>query len=166
MKYIKLFEAFEESFQPDDINVNITSTVVDILQDHIDDGLLDIECFTVGYKTLRDAGATHTDNSISLFILPHYHEHIEYKKNKTLDMESLIPYLKRVVEYVESEGRKVVISLQYRNYYKVPASSYDDIGMQLTPSVKEINLDRVEDIPDTHEYESIVMSFSKKETSK
>jgi len=151
MKYIKLFEDYKDSFYPDDINVDITSTVIDILQDQIDEGLYDIDCFTVGYETLKKVGATHTDNDISLFILPHYHEHINYDyNNKTgwlkLDMKSLMPYLERVSEYVKSEGRNVAISLHYRTTRN---------------KIKEIKVDRVEDIPmDNREYESISMSFS------
>lgn len=149
MKYIKLFEAYKESFYPDDINVNITSTVCDILQDQIDEGLYDINCFTVGYKTLKEVGATHTDNAIVLYILPHYHEHINYDYNiiyLKLDMKSLMPYLERVVSYVESEGRNVSFSLQFRTTRN---------------KMKEINVDKIEDIPmDTREYESISMAFS------
>lgn len=46
IKSFKLFES--ESYYQDDINVHITSSVIDIMQDFIDEGL-NISCFTVGY---------------------------------------------------------------------------------------------------------------------
>lgn len=155
IKSFKLFES--ESYYSDDINVELTSNVIDIMQDFIDEGL-NISCFTVGYYTLKKAGATYTDNDISLSIMSNSDGDTIYK---TLDFESLKPYLKRVCEYIESEGRHYVVSLQYRPRYK--KKKRGGYGYGLLEETDEFT--NIDDIPHTTEwneniyYESISFKF-------
>jgi hypothetical protein len=121
IKSFKLFES--ESYYSDDINVELTSNVIDILQDFIDEGL-NIECFTVGYITLKRAGVTFSDNDILLSIMANHEDDISYK---TLDFKSLKPYLKRVCEYMESEDRHYVVTLQYHTGKFGSMEQTDDI---------------------------------------
>ncbi len=136
---------FEKSFYSDDINVDITSNVIDILQDLIDDGL-NIQCFTIGYKTLKAAGATNTDNNIALFISANHNEAggdpnwtPEYRY---LDYNKLLPYLSRVIFYIEDEGRKVDANFQCRihkgNRQKVIFKELEDISNDDLNSMKLI----------------------------
>jgi len=143
IKSFKLFES--ESYYSDDINVELTSNVIDIMQDFIDEGL-NISCFTVGYYTLKKAGATYTDNDISLSIMSNSDGDTIYK---TLDFESLKPYLKRVCEYIESEGRHYVVSLQYRPMTKR--------GYGLLEETDEFT--NIDDIDENIKYESISFKF-------
>ena len=156
MKKIKSFKLFEnESYYSDDINVELTSNVIDILQDLIDDGL-NIKCFTIGYITLKEVGATQTDNDISLFILANHEDDITYK---TLDFKLLKPYLKRVCEYMESEGRHYVLNLQYRPRYKKRGG----YGYGLLEETDEFtNIDDISHTTEWNEniyYESISFKF-------
>jgi hypothetical protein len=136
---IKSFKLFEnESYYSDDINVELTSNVIDILQDFIDEGL-NIECFTVGYITLKD---------ILLSIMANHEDDISYK---TLDFKSLKPYLKRVCEYMESEGRHYVVTLQYRIKSK-PIGKF--VSMEQTDDITNIDY-----IDENIAYESISFKF-------
>ena len=136
IKSFKLFES--ESYYSDDINVELTSNVIDILQDFIDEGL-NIECFTVGYITLKD---------ILLSIMANHEDDISYK---TLDFKSLKPYLKRVCEYMESEGRHYVVTLQYRIKSK-PIGKF--VSMEQTDDITNIDY-----IDENIAYESISFKF-------
>lgn len=145
---IKSFKLFEnESYYSDDINVELTSNVIDILQDFIDEGL-NIECFTVGYITLKRAGVTYSDNDILLSIMANHEDDISYK---TLDFKSLKPYLKRVCEYMESEGRHYVVTLQYRIKSK-PIGKF--VSMEQTDDITNIDY-----IDENIAYESISFKF-------
>jgi hypothetical protein len=138
MKYLKRYKIYEsESYLEDDINVEITSTVIDILQDFIDDGLK-IQCFTVGYLTLN----------IALFIMANHEDDITYK---TLDFKSLKPYLKRVCDYMKSEGRHYVVNLQYRIKSKVKGKfgSIEQTG----------DITNIDYIDENINYESIDVKF-------
>lgn len=111
MKYLKKFNE-SSSYYEDDINVEITSTVIDILQDLVDDGL-NIECFTDGYmnsmfKSSKDYN--YQDNDISLFISS---LDSNSRLQNSLNWRELMPYLKRVINYIESEGRRVFIELYW-----------------------------------------------------
>lgn len=148
MKYLKRFNE-SKSYYEDDINVHITSTVIDILQDFIDEGLT-IHCFTVGYIALKQSGATHTDNDISLFIMANGDYDVEYK---TLDYKRLLPDLERVMDYVESEDRKVEdINFQWR-----PLNKNGVLGRLQAVDYKYPMVD-LSQIPDRN-YESISMKF-------
>jgi hypothetical protein len=148
MKYLKRYKIYEsESYHEDDINVEFTSTVIDILQDFIDDGL-NIQCFTVGYLTLKRTGATYTDNNIALFIMANHEDDITYK---TLDFKSLKPYLKRVCDYMKSEGRHYVVNLQYRIKSKVKGKFG---SMEQTGDITNIDY-----IDENINYESIDVKF-------
>lgn len=165
MKYLKRYNE-SDSYYEDDMNVDITSTVIDILQDFIDEGL-DIQCFTVGYITLKESGVKYTENDISLFILANNDRqvvnNIEYK---VLDYNELIPYLERVIDYVEGEGRKVDIEFQWREINKrrpLPFNNnYSLRHMELEYRLfnGEINKE-LGSIPDRN-YESISMKFKLK----
>jgi hypothetical protein len=113
MKYLKRYKIYEnKSYFEDDINVEITSTVIDILQDFIDEGL-NIQCFTVGYYTLKQAGVTHTDNDIVLAIIANADDNLE-DSYYTLDFKRMLPYLERIIDYMKSEDRKADVLLQWR----------------------------------------------------
>lgn len=161
MKYLKRFNE-SNSYYEDDINVDITSTVIDILQDLIDEGL-NIQCFTVGYITLKEAGVKYTENDISLYIMANGEDDVDYK---VLDYNELIPYLERVIDYVEGEGRKVDINFQWREINKrrpLPFNNnYSLRQMELEYRLfnGEINKD-LSSIPDNR-YESISMKFKLK----
>jgi hypothetical protein len=161
MKYLKRFNE-SNTYYSDDINVDITSTVIDILQDLIDDGL-NIQCFTVGYITLKQLGSTYTENDIVLYIMANNEDDIEYK---VLDYNELIPYLERIIDYVEGEGRKVDINFQWRQMKKgrpLPFNNnYSLRQMELEYRLVngEINKD-LSSIPD-NKYESISMYFKLK----
>lgn len=152
IKSFKLFES--ESYYQDDINVHITSSVIDILQDFIDEGL-NISCFTVGYLTLKKSGVTYTENDISLFIMANGEDDIEYR---TLDFKSLKPYLKRVCDYMELEGRHYVVSLQYRNRYKKHKTTIPTFG----PLKQTDDFRNIDDIDENINYESISFKFKLK----
>ena len=146
MKSYKQFISESNNYYQDDINVDITSTVIDILQDLIDEGL-NIKCFTVGYITLKQSGVKYTENDISLSIMSNHDYDINYK---VLDYEELIPYLERVINYIQSEDRVVDIKLQWRNkgellrevefkyrqgdihnyLSSIPDNKYESIGMK------------------------------------
>lgn len=114
MKYLKRFNE-SNSYYEDDMNVDITSTVIDMLQDLIDDGLT-INCFTVGYITLKQAGVKYTNNDIGLYIMANGEDDVEYK---TLDYKKLIPYLERVISYiVNEEDRLIDIDFYWREKTK------------------------------------------------
>ena len=145
---IKSFKLFEnESYYSDDINVENTSIITDILQDFIDEGL-NIQCFTVGYYTLKQAGATYTDNDIVLSIMANSEGDTTYK---TLNFESLKPCLKRVCDYMESEGRHYVVKLQYRIKSKVRGKFG---SMEQTDDITNIDY-----IDENIAYESISFKF-------
>jgi hypothetical protein len=153
IKSFKLFES--ESYYSDDINVELTSNVIDILQDFIDEGL-NIECFTVGYITLKRAGVTYSDNDILLSIMANHEDDlIDFRGKifsyKTLDFKSLKPYLKRVCEYMESEGRHYVVTLQYRIKSKVRGKFG---SMEQTDDITNIDY-----IDENIAYESISFKF-------
>lgn len=150
MKYLKRFNE-SINYYEDDINVDITSNIIDILQDLIDDGLI-IECFTVGYITLKKAGVKYTENDITLSIMANGDNDIEYK---TLDFKSLKPYLKRVCDYLELEGRHYVVSLQYRNRYKKHKTTIPTFG----PLKQTDDFRNIGDIDENINYESISMKF-------
>ena len=158
MKYLKRFNE-SKNYYEDDMNVDITSTVIDILQDLIDDGL-NIQCFTVGYITLKEAGVKYTENDISLYIMANGEYDVDYK---VLDYNELIPYLERVIDYVEGEDRKVDINFQWREINKrrpLPFNNnYSLRQMELEYRLfnGEINKD-LSSIPD-NKYESISMKF-------
>lgn len=147
MKYLK---RFNESFYEDDINLDITSTVKDILQDLIDDGL-NIQCFTIGYIPLKQAGATSTDNDITFSIMSNQDNDVEYK---VLDYKKLIPYLQRVIDYVNGEGR-IVSELRFQFREKIP---HLKIGNKLKQDVHDLDKIELSMIPDKN-YESISMYF-------
>jgi len=143
---IKSFKLFEkESYYSDDINVELTSNVIDIMQDFIDEGLY-ISCFTVDYL-----GSTYTEHDISLCIMANHEDDTTYK---TLDFKSLKPYLKRVCEYMESEGRHYVVSLQYRTMTKHVRSRWGYGILEQTDDITNID-----DINENIAYESIDIKF-------
>lgn len=151
MKYLKRYKIFEDgSYYQDDINVEITSTVIDILQDFIDEGLT-IHCFTIGYITLKQCGATYTDNDISLFIMANGDNDVEYK---TLDYKRLLPDLERIIDYMKSEDREVEVKLQWReNIPKNPRSWKFSIIKEMYCKGEDLG-----SVPDNN-YESISMKF-------
>jgi hypothetical protein len=126
MKYLKRFNE-SKNYYDDDMNVDITSNIIDIVQDLIDDGL-DIECFTDGYIKLKRDGIKSTDNDICLFISSNSDDgwiHDEdYSNYKTLNYKELLPYLQRVIDYIESEDRLVFIEFQWRDINLPPHVSY------------------------------------------
>ena len=128
MKHLKRYKIFEATYYSDDLNVNLTSTISDIFEDLTDDSDFDLNCFTIGYQTLKDAGATHTDNDIHFSLLREYYEHERdtlMSKYKTFTLNQVMPYLKRSIEYMESEGRFTKdIHYQYRVHSRV---KQDDI---------------------------------------
>jgi hypothetical protein len=148
MKYLKRFNE-SKNYYDDDMNVDITSTVIDILQDLIDEGL-NIQCFTVGYITLKEAGVKYTENDISLYIMANGEYDVDYK---VLDYNELIPYLERVIDYVEGEDRKVDINFQWREIN----NSLRQMELEYRLFNGEINKD-LSSIPD-NKYESISMKF-------
>jgi hypothetical protein len=150
MKYLKRFNE-SKNYYDDDMNVDITSTVIDILQDLIDEGL-NIQCFTVGYKTLKETGVKYTENDISLYIMANSDDYFEYHK---LDYKKLMPYLERVMDYVESEGRVVDIELQWR-----PLNKKGVLGRLQSVDYKYPMVD-LSQIPDRN-YESISFKFKLK----
>ena len=89
-------KVFESKRDP---NESITDVVMDICQDLVD-GDFDIECFTVG----RGGPNPSSDSDIVLFINPFYSKSSE-EKQKSFKLVEVLPYIKRVVEYMESEGR-------------------------------------------------------------
>ena len=106
MKYLKTYKLLFEnnSYYEEDKNVEITSKIVDLVQDLINDGL-NIKCFTVGISTPE---LHNTDNDIYLCIMARDNNDTE---NHTLDYSRLLPYLENVKKYVLSEGRDVDICL-------------------------------------------------------
>lgn len=116
MRYLKTYEGYFE----EDINSNITATVIDIFQDLTEDSDFDVTCFTIGYKTLNHYGAKHSDNDISLSISRKYQKHeVDMLKPQTdyksFTLDEVLPYIKRTAEYMESEGKPInKISYQYR----------------------------------------------------
>jgi hypothetical protein len=153
IKSFKLFES--ESYYSDDINVELTSNVIDIMQDFIDEGL-NISCFTVGYYTLKRAGVTYSDNDILLSIMANHEDDISYK---TLDFKSLKPYLKRVCEYMESEGRHYVVTLQYRIKSK-PIGKFASVFYKKTSPMEQTDdITNIDYIDENIAYESISFKF-------
>lgn len=146
MKYLKKFNE-SSSYYEDDINVEITSTVIDILQDLVDDGL-NIECFTDGYmnsmfKSSKDYN--YQDNDISLFIsLLDSNSRLQ----NSLNWRELMPYLKRVIDYIESEGRRVFIELYWdRKMWQIEYRLFNgEVSREL------------ESLPDRN-YNTIIMRF-------
>jgi len=146
MKYLKRFNE-SSSYYEDDINVHITSTVIDILQDLVDDGL-NIECFTDGYmnsmfKSSKDYN--YQDNDISLFIsLLDSNSRLQ----NSLNWRELMPYLKRVIDYIESEGRRVFIELYWdRKMWQIEYRLFNgEVSREL------------ESLPDRN-YNTIIMRF-------
>ena len=163
IKSYKLFEG--ESYYKDDMNVDITSTVIDMLQDLIDDGLT-INCFTVGYITLKQAGVKYTENDIGLYIMANGENDVEYK---TLDYKKLIPYLERVISYIVNEEDRLVVDI---NFYWREKGFSDLKGMKyeykdgcfysdLYSSTGVSKFDSLDKIPDAN-YDSISMKFKLK----
>lgn len=150
MKYLKRFNE-SNTYYEDDINVDITSTVIDILHDLIDEGLT-IQCFTVGYITLKQAGVKYTENDISLFIMANGEDDVEYHK---LDYKKLMPYLERVMDYIEAQDRFCDIELQWR-----PITKKGVLGRLQSVEYKYPMVD-LSQIPDRN-YESISMEFKLK----
>lgn len=156
MKYLKRFNE-SNSYYEDDMNVHITSMVIDILQDLIDDGL-NIKCFTVGYKTLKEAGVKYTENDIVLYIMANGEDDVRYK---TLDYKQLIPYLERVISYiVNEEDRLIDIDFQWRPRTKRGWGTLKEYNLEYLLFNGEINKE-LESLPDNN-YESISMKFKLK----
>ena len=119
MKYLKTYRLFEAEYYEDDLNVHLTGTISDIFDDLTEGSDYYVSCFTIGYKTLKEVGATHTDNDISLHIWREYYPHeIDITKEadiKTFKLDEILTYLKRSVEFMESEGRFIKeMHYQYR----------------------------------------------------
>lgn len=164
MKYLKPYKIFESvSYYQDDINVDITSTVIDILQDLIDEGLT-IQCFTSGYITLKQAGVKYTENDISLFIMANDDDDFamsNWEWYKTLDYKKLIPYLERVINYiVNEEDRLVDIGFQWRPKTKKGWGILREYNFEYRLFNGEINKE-LGSIPDNN-YETISMKFKLK----
>lgn len=106
MKYLKTYKLLFEnnSYYEEDKNVEITSTIVDLVQDFIDEGMY-VQCFTVGILTPE---LHNSDNDIYLCIMARSTDNSE---NHTLDYSRLLPYLENVKKYVLSEDRDVDICL-------------------------------------------------------
>lgn len=162
MKYLKRFNE-SNSYYQDDINVDITSTVIDILQDLIDEGLT-IQCFTSGYITLKQAGVKYTENDISLFIMANDDDDFamsNWEWYKTLDYKKLIPYLERVINYiVNEEDRLVDIGFQWRPKTKRGWGILREYNFEYRLFNGEINKE-LGSIPDNN-YETISMKFKLK----
>jgi hypothetical protein len=156
MKNLKSFKLFEnETYYSDDINVQITSNVIDILQDLIDDGL-NIKCFTVGH-IIKKSGVYQTDNDIVLYIKSNHYYDIIYK---TLDFKLLKPYLKRVCDYMESEDRHYEVNVEYRaqrfKYLDIPNTNRT-LLLGLANRIQDIT--DIDDIDEEISYESIEIRF-------
>ena len=176
MKYLKSFKIFEEAgvkpskrFYEDDMNVDITSNVIDIMQDLIDDDdELDIECFTDGYVKLKHDGIKSTNNDIGLYICSNSNDSWmldnDITNHKELDYKKLIPYLQRVIDYIESEDRSVFIEFEWtiiegrdspENPYSLGRMNFE-YRLPNGEINKELNT-----IPDNN-YDSIIMKFKLK----
>lgn len=130
MKYLRTYEDYYQ----DDLNVALTSTVEDIFADLTEDSDFHMNCFTVGYRTLKDAGATHTENDITFFLWREYQEHeigdpmLPPTNYKSFKIDEVLPYIKRMVDFMESEGKPVGdISYQYRVRNKIKQVDVDSI---------------------------------------
>jgi hypothetical protein len=105
MKYLKDYNLFEATYYKDDLNVHLTSVVSDIFEDLTDDSDFEVNCFTIGYENLKDVGATYTENDIHFSITREYYEYDLNENYKTFTLDEIMPYLKRTIEYMESEGK-------------------------------------------------------------
>lgn len=152
MKYLKKFNE-SNSYYEDDMNVHITSTVIDILQDLVDDGL-NIECFTDGYMNsmFKSSDYHYQDNDISLFISLDDNSRLNLRQ--CLNWGELMPYLKRVINYIESEGRRVFIEL-YWDDLKTRGQSWCQIEYRYRNGEVSSEL---ESLPDRN-YNTIIMRF-------
>ena len=153
----------------DDMNVDITSNVIDIMQDLIDDDdELDIECFTDGYVKLKHDGIKSTNNDIGLYICSNSNDSWmldnDITNHKELDYKKLIPYLQRVIDYIESEDRSVFIEFEWtiiegrdspENPYSLGRMNFE-YRLPNGEINKELNT-----IPDNN-YDSIIMKFKLK----
>lgn len=173
MKSYKQFIKESKHYYEDDMNVDITSNVIDIMQDLIDDDdELDIECFTDGYVKLKHDGIKSTNNDIGLYICYSMEEggwdlwmlDNDITNHKELDYKKLIPYLQRVIDYIESEDRSVFIEFEWtiiegrdspENPYSLGRMNFE-YRLPNGEINKELNT-----IPDNN-YDSIIMKFKLK----
>lgn len=148
MRYIKPYKLFEATYYEDDLNVDITSTISDIFEDLTDDSDFDVTCFTVGYTTLKQAGATFTDNDIHFSISRSHYSHDDNELTyKTFTIDQILPYLKRTIDFIESEGRFASeIHYQYRNR---------------SNKLKQMNIETIDELFDyvDFEIENLSMTF-------